>query len=691
MTTGNINPKRENPFWTEQSKNEYKEAVKRLKTSSTHPMLNELYLYDGISHETLMRFKAGIIERRGKDWVCFPYQSGIQLYRRESGQKEIRAVKGSKPNQSFFSLPESEQKEKLIIAKSPRETMLLHQLIGDKARVIGLASGEVGTLTATQEQYLREALKGIDSVYVLLDTDNPNSKSISMSLSSKIDKIHSKDVYQADISKYSNETFKDITDAVRAGKDSEYVEDLLNSAENVKNIISQSSENIRNIKNITPQTNGLEVKPGQFPESVYNDLPGRYRDLFNYVDRIKNKDILLMASLPVIAAHLDGVFAKYGHDEFSPDLYSMIIASAAAGKGYANQARQIGLRLSDYYEKENQRVLDLRDSDRGSGQKNDSQSIKSLFFPANSSSRALYDLLNANEGKGLIFETEIDTMLTAIGQDWGNFSDLTRKAFHHESCSLSRKGELLTIKNPKLSIFMSGTHDQFRDMFRNTENGLYTRFAFYTFESELEWISQRPSEDINQLHLHIDEFSGWLFDLNKKLNTRDTPLEVTLADHCWKQMDDYFISKVEEFKEEGYPEDLVGNLWRSGIILIKVSMILTILRAYIELGDGLLSKETITVKEIDFKNALTIVDTLLDHSFYLYGSLNKGSGSVFKNQQIEQFFNGLPAIFSTENAKDIGTQMDLSPASIDRYLKKLVVAGSLAKIKHGEYAKVSSN
>lgn len=666
-------------FWVK-NRSILKHAIGKLSSSQTHPQLEQLYQYDGISHHTLMQFKAGILHQWGKDWVCFPYWSGVQLYRRENGEKVIRSIEGSKPDQSFFGLPSPEQKDKLIVAKSPREVMLLHQLVGENFNVIGLTSGEKGAITENQEQYLREALKGIDSVYVLLDTDNPNSKSISMSLSNNIDKIHSKDVYQADISKYSNEDFKDITDAVRAGKDSEYVEDLLSS-----------SEIINNIRNITPQTVGLDVKPGQFPESVYNDLPGSYRELFNYVDRIKNKDILLMASLPVIAAHLDGVYAKYGHEEFSPDIYNMIIASAAAGKGYANQARQIGLRLSDYYEQENQCALDLRDPDRRSGQKNDSQRIKSLFFPANSSSRALYDLLNANDGKGLIFETEIDTMLAAIGQDWGNFSDLTRKAFHHENCSLSRKGELLTIKNPKLSIFMSGTHDQFRDMFRNTENGLYTRFAFYTFESGLEWISQRPSENINQLHLHIDEFSGWLFDLNRKLNTREKPLEVSLAGHCWEQMDDYFDNKVEEFKEEGYPEDLVGNLRRSGIILIKVSMLLTILRAYNELGDELLSKEKITTEEIDFQNALTIVNTLLDHSFYLYGSLNKGSGSVFKNQQIVQFFNELPAIISTENAIDIGSQMDLSTASVNRYLKKLVDAGNLSKIKHGEYAKVSSN
>jgi hypothetical protein len=303
----------------------------------------------------------------------------------------------------------------------------------------------------------------------------------------------------------------------------------------------------------------------------------------------------------------------------------------------------------------------------------------------------LYDLLQANNGKGLIFETEIDTMLTALSQDWGNFSDLTRKAFHHESCSLSRKGELLTINKPKLSIFMSGTHDQFRNMFTNTENGLYSRFAFYTFESKPEWISQRPSENTNQLHLYIDELSRWMFQLNRMLNERSKPLEVKLAGHCWEKMNEYFEEKVNEFVEEGYPEDLVGNLWRSGIILLKITMILTSIRAYQELGDQLNSKDSVTAEEIDFNNSLRIVDTLLSHSFYLFGLLKGESGDVFKNQKIKQFYDDLPAFFTTNDAMDVGYKLDISTASINRYLKKLTKNGLLAHLKHGEYTKVVTN
>jgi hypothetical protein len=59
--------------------------------------------------------------------------------------------------------------------------------------------------------------------------------------------------------------------------------------------------------------------------------------------------------------------------------------------------------------------------------------IRLLFLPANSSSTAIYQALNENGEQGLMFETEGDTLASTFGQDFGDFSDGLRKAFHHES------------------------------------------------------------------------------------------------------------------------------------------------------------------------------------------------------------------------------------------------------------------
>ena len=55
-----------------------------------------------------------------------------------------------------------------------------------------------------------------------------------------------------------------------------------------------------------------------------------------------------------------------------------------------------------------------------------------LFVPANSTSTVVYQILAQNDGVGLLFETEGDTLANAFKSDLGNYSDGFRKAFHHE-------------------------------------------------------------------------------------------------------------------------------------------------------------------------------------------------------------------------------------------------------------------
>ena len=62
-----------------------------------------------------------------------------------------------------------------------------------------------------------------------------------------------------------------------------------------------------------------------------------------------------------------------------------------------------------------------------------------LFLPANSTSAGMFQLLYNNEGSGLIFETEGDTLAQSFKSDQGNYSDGFRKAFQHEPISSFRK------------------------------------------------------------------------------------------------------------------------------------------------------------------------------------------------------------------------------------------------------------
>ena len=64
---------------------------------------------------------------------------------------------------------------------------------------------------------------------------------------------------------------------------------------------------------------------------------------------------------------------------------------------------------------------------------------KILIIPANSSASSFVSLLSDNDGVGILFETEGDTLSQTLKSEHGKYSDILRKGFHHETISMSRR------------------------------------------------------------------------------------------------------------------------------------------------------------------------------------------------------------------------------------------------------------
>jgi hypothetical protein len=84
--------------------------------------------------------------------------------------------------------------------------------------------------------------------------------------------------------------------------------------------------------------------------------------------------------------------------------------------------------------------------------------LLALLIPANNSATAVFQILNDNNGAGLMFETEGDTLSQTFKSEHGNYSDGFRKAFHHEKISYLRRkdSEFVELENPLLSALLSG-------------------------------------------------------------------------------------------------------------------------------------------------------------------------------------------------------------------------------------------
>jgi len=648
-----------------------------------HEILRQVYSYDLISKLTLLRYHCGITEEYGRDWLSIHYPSGTQLYRRADGQKQIRATKGSRPGESFFGIEQLTGKGTLLIAKSPREAMMLVERYGDVVDVIGIVTGEIGNLSANQTAYLQGNARQWHTVKVLFDCDTSQALEITKAFTKEVGQVLSgrARVEYVNVWELSGGQSKDLTDYLKHQRDLERVyADILARGTALTARKTEPKEILRKQVEITI------ARP--HPENVYERLPKVLGDITGLIAETYHRDVLLNATLPVIAAHLPGVQIPHKDCRYSPDLYCLVIAKPGSGKGIAEKARGLGEMLNRHLVDESRKAKAAWDClPKKEREVTSPPPLRQLFLPGNSSSRALYDVIRNNGSHGLIFETEIDTLINATRQEWGDFTDVIRKAFHHEPISIQRKGEEIYIARPQLSMFMSGTFDQFRRLFDSAENGHFSRNAFYTFEAPLRWRSHRPTEQSRQLGDKIRGLSQTLFEIYMQLKGREHPLSVHLEEGHWDQVDRTFRQQMQRLEQEQMSRYLQSSNQRSAVIAIRIAAIMCILRNTTEVHMKVLDRDSLVITDHDLAVGLQLATNFFDHAIRLYQLLPNISKWKAKGTKFESFYYRLPARFETKQAYYVGMDVQISKRTVRNYLAELTDEGALLKEEHGVYRK----
>ena len=153
-------------------------------------------------------------------------------------------------------------------------------------------------------------------------------------------------------------------------------------------------------------------------------------------------------AITAISACLPNYSGVYDCRREYANLYLFVTAQASAGKGRLALCKNIVLpiheklraeyaRLKQVYDEEMTNFLKSKKAD--GVQRPKEPAMKTLIMPAYSSATAMCQTLNDNDGVGLMFETEGDTLASTFKSEYGNYSDALRKAFHHESISYNRR------------------------------------------------------------------------------------------------------------------------------------------------------------------------------------------------------------------------------------------------------------
>lgn len=464
------------------------------------------------------------------------------------------------------------------------------------------------------------------------------------------------------------------------------------------NFVNLQKDSPPNKEPVYDEVDYLKTTP-TIPAHIVNYLPELLIEGCEaFKDNERKRDVFLTAGLTILSGCLPNVTGIYHQERVYPHLFSFIIAPAASGKGVLKNAKRLGDKIHErFVNKSNEAkkafeienaeyktLLAKRKKDDAIPEKPVEPKFNLLFLPADTSQAMMMKMLQDNEGKGIICETEADAMSGANKQDWGNYSHIMRAAFHHEKISAARKtnNELLEIPNPQLAVSLSGTPAQVPKLIQSAEDGLFSRFMFYAFKNEIIWQDPSPKKGGIIFNDHFEKLSNDVLQVYDFLEQH--PTEVQLTPDQWQQLNIVF-SKLLTNTVLFNSDDTSSIVFRLGLVLYRFCMIFTALRK-VENGDC--SKVVVCTDE-DFLAALELINVYLNHSILMFNNLASQSEPItYKmGNNKKAFYEALPQSFQRKEAIELGKKYSLSERSVDDFLKNSVPE-LLFKPKTGWYEKV---
>jgi hypothetical protein len=421
------------------------------------------------------------------------------------------------------------------------------------------------------------------------------------------------------------------------------------------------------------------------PPEVYAALPNFLMKCCNPFPKGHEQDVMLTAAFGVLSGCFHTFTGVYDGATVGAELYCFIIGPAANGKGGLNYARRLAYPthaalVEESKEAQRQYEVELDQYNRQQRATGKAKVMlldpanpptpppfRQLYLPANNSAAGVIKALYENDGRGIICETEADTLGGALKQDWGNVSDLMRKAYHREPVTYQRKTgrEFYEIPTPCLSIILTGTYGQVRGIIPSAEDGLFSRFLFYYFDPPQTWRSVAPNNGRGHLTKHFDELSGYVTHLIAAINK---PVSVELTQQQWQRLDAVGSTALASAVAE-HGSDVGSVVKRLGLSTFRLAMLLTLLRTA---EDGAVPAGILICSDLDFETALSLADTYRQHALALYARMPKPAAiPMAKRQQQDQKKERAASLHAEGlSLRKIASELSVSEGTIRNWLKE---------------------
>lgn len=388
-------------------------------------------------------------------------------------------------------------------------------------------------------------------------------------------------------------------------------------------------------------------------DRFHEKLPSYFKMFLDMFETGEEKELMLVCLIVLCSSLFNNVESVYDSSRLYPNLFAFITGRAASGKGRMKYVVKL---IEEYFNLE----------------KDEKKPHKRFIISANNTKTGLMLNLRENKGRGLIFDTEADTLAASNKSEHGDFSELIRKGYHNEYIDNNRVDEskVFNIPCPKFGLLISGTAMQRVKIIPNVEDGLLSRFIFWSTNSDTKF------KDVYENEISLDELvKTQSIKLESYLNQLYSFSLITCeVDKEVKKSFTFHFKEIEKFKitEDGHS----SILNRMASTCHKIIVIFSVMR---HLCKEKLS-DKIVVNMEDYLIAKDITDVLLENSLLYFNSFE-----VYDNKM--KLLRILPKTFKASDFKKYSNEMTCSEKTIKRYVEQLIKENKIIKEQRGLYVK----
>ena len=428
-------------------------------------------------------------------------------------------------------------------------------------------------------------------------------------------------------------------------------------------------------------------------------------------------DVLLLGALNVLGATMGPhVRCAYGGKMVSPCMQTFTSANSASGKGVLSLVRLLVEPFHDEIRKQvaermvcyqrDKAKYDALGKERAKAEIPTLPPNKMFLISGNNTGTGILQNLMDSDGIGLICESEADTISTAIGSEYGHWSDTMRKAFDHDRLSYNRRTdhEYREVKKTYLSVLLSGTPSQVKPLIPTAENGLFSRQIFYYMPAIHHWQNQFDRNDSNL----EDTFKALGMEWKDKLKTivMNGIFTLHLTDG---QKDEFNRLFSRLFIRSGLANgnEMSSSVARLAINICRIMEVVAMLRAmeqgeitaspYVSpdphtatdnLKDHIVSRWNLLIASDDFHAVLSLAESLYRHTTHILSFLPNTEVTSRGNADRDALVDSMEEEFTRASFLQKAGEMGIKSETASTWLKRMQKHGLVENVDgKGNYRK----